>query len=1373
MFHHQFTLSLTRMKINTLEQNDILKAYNAYWEYYLHGDVTGLASMLDDHYTQIGSVEGEVFNNKTDAVNFVQSTIDQIAGKVDMRNRKITLETVEHSVLITELTDLYILIDGEWNFYAKFRASSLMQKKGDKWKFIHQHSSMPDIRAEEGDNIATEKIAKENLELRDAVKRRTIELEQKNSELAMEAALERVRSVAMGMRKLDELPAICEVLYNELQQMGFSELRNAMINIHNDENGSFVNYDFSDEIGRSINHLNYNIHPVLEKQFKEIRSTHDAFSETVYKGKDLDDWRAFRKKIGEKDDPRIDQTEALYYYFYSIGTGSIGISTFSAITEEKLQQLKRFRNVFDFAYRRYTDVAQAEERAREAQIVAALERVRSRSMAMHNSEELLQVITVVSEQLQQLHFKFNTVSFAINNQEHDYRFWFAVLGNPAPVYIQIPYIKNPMFDRVKAVLAKGTGFYTDTLTPDESRQWHEHVFANADFSFLTEETKSYILRSGYARSVAITPGIMLIISNYAGKPYTDAENEIIKRFATVFEQSYTRFLDLQKAETQAREAQIEAALERVRSKTMAMHDSKDVGDTVATMFDEFVKLGIVTNRCGILIFGNPRSTEVWTAKESQDAGVSLIIGHLDTTIHPMLTGVYQAWQGKEKTYSYELAGEDIKNYYSAINNARDYPTRFDTGLLPEREIHSDFFFAEGAVFAFTPEVISEDASKILKRFAGVFGQTYRRYLDLQKAEAQAREATIEAALERVRGKAMAMHNSSDLTATASMVFTELRKLGINPIRCGVGLLNKESRKILLYSAASSEDGDNLLFSGWVVLDGHPVLSEIYNCWTRNEDYFPVLKGELLRTYYEMIRSSFRVPEEHSGYEQQGYFLAFSEGTFYGWMEKPLTDAEVKILGRFKVIIDLTFRRYMELQKSEANALEAVRRASLDRVRAEIASMRTISDLDRITPLIWSELTILGVPFIRCGVFIMDEGPGLIHTFLSTPEGKALASFHLPFDVSHDMKQIVVHWRDKARYQQHWDEEAFLGWTKTLMDLHAIPSSESYTTEHLPKNLYLNFLPFRQGMLYVGNEEPLQENDLQVVQNLADAFSTAYARYEDFKKLEEAKEQVDKTLTHLKQTQAQLVQAEKMASLGELTAGIAHEIQNPLNFVNNFSDINHELSDEIIEAAKRGDITEIQLLAADIKANQEKISEHGRRADGIVKGMLQHSRSSSGVMEPTDINKLADEYLRLAYHGLRAKDKSFNSALLTDFDASIGMIPVTPQDIGRVLLNLYNNAFYAVAEKKKLYSGDYEPEVFVSTRKNGTRVEIMVKDNGMGIPEKVKDKIFQPFYTTKPTGQGTGLGLSLSYDIIKAHNGAFSVESLEGQGASFTMSLPIK
>ena len=268
-------------------------------------------------------------------------------------------------------------------------------------------------------------------------------------------------------------------------------------------------------------------------------------------------------------------------------------------------------------------------------------------------------------------------------------------------------------------------------------------------------------------------------------------------------------------------------------------------------------------------------------------------------------------------------------------------------------------------------------------------------------------------------------------------------------------------------------------------------------------------------------------------------------------------------------------------------------------------------------------------------------------------------------------------------------------------------------------------------------------------------------------------ELKRSLKELKETQTQLIQQEKMASLGELTAGIAHEIQNPLNFVNNFSDVNKELADELEQEMQKGNYDDAKTIAKDIKENEEKINHHGKRAEAIVKGMLQHSRTSSGQKELTDINKLADEYLRLAYHGLRAKDKTFNAEIKTDFDNSIGKVNVVPQDIGRVLLNLINNAFYAGNEKKKLQSpsAGYEPRVIVSTRKLNDKLEIVVKDNGIGVPQKSLDKIFQPFFTTKPTGQGTGLGLSLAYDIVKAHGGEIEVITNEGQGSEFVVSLP--
>jgi len=274
-------------------------------------------------------------------------------------------------------------------------------------------------------------------------------------------------------------------------------------------------------------------------------------------------------------------------------------------------------------------------------------------------------------------------------------------------------------------------------------------------------------------------------------------------------------------------------------------------------------------------------------------------------------------------------------------------------------------------------------------------------------------------------------------------------------------------------------------------------------------------------------------------------------------------------------------------------------------------------------------------------------------------------------------------------------------------------------------------------------------------------------------IEEQRDQTHKALTELQQTQTQLIQREKMASLGELTAGIAHEIQNPLNFVNNFSEVNKELIDEMQQEIEKGHYKDVKAISDDIKENEEKISYHGKRADFIVKGMLQHSRSGTGERQLTNINVLAEEFFKLSYQGLRAKDKNFNAEMVTHLDPNLPKPNVVQQDIGRILLNLFNNAFYAVNQKAKTAAEDYTPEVTLTTSAENGSLLIKVKDNGVGIPEAIKEKILQPFFTTKPTGEGTGLGLSLSYDIlVKGHNGILDIDSKEGEGAEFIVRLPL-
>jgi signal transduction histidine kinase len=345
----------------------------------------------------------------------------------------------------------------------------------------------------------------------------------------------------------------------------------------------------------------------------------------------------------------------------------------------------------------------------------------------------------------------------------------------------------------------------------------------------------------------------------------------------------------------------------------------------------------------------------------------------------------------------------------------------------------------------------------------------------------------------------------------------------------------------------------------------------------------------------------------------------------------------------------------------------------------------------------------------------------------------------------------------------------------------IDSSEKYQAGgEAPEKLVLQFMPFAQGMLYIGSRAALSNDEIALSQSLAKAFGMAYARYEDFQRLEQAKKEIEAALEDLKKTQRQLVQAEKMASLGQLTAGIAHEIKNPLNFVNNFAelsvDLMKELKEEFVKRKAKnvndGDFAEIEEILDTLEQNAEKINHHGKRADGIVKSMMQHARGTSGQREMADINHLLDEAVNLTYHGMRANDAAFNITIEKEYDESIGKLEVVPQDLSRVFLNIINNACYAAHQKKRANLDGFSPTLSVATKNLGDKVEIRISDNGNGIPLDIREKIFNPFFTTKPTGQGTGLGLSISYDIIvQEHHGEIKVETEEGKFTEFVVRLP--
>ncbi|HEX6892015.1 MAG TPA: ATP-binding protein [Chryseolinea sp.] len=835
-----------------------------------------------------------------------------------------------------------------------------------------------------------------------------------------------------------------------------------------------------------------------------------------------------------------------------------------------------------------------------------------------------------------------------------------------------------------------------------------------------------------------------------------------------------------------RKLKIEAALESIRSRTMLMKTSDDFAGVVTLLFKELRKLGGELSTCRLVLCTSAdHSTEQWLSLPGEGLLPRIKVSSRQDKFH---RAMYAAWKAKKKYFRIEIKGKDLKRHYELmfkepVVDVVLKKSKKQRTPLTAKQINHVAPFKQGYLLAVTAEPYEE--IDLFIRFAKELERSYTRFLDLKHAEAQAREAQIETALERIRSSAMAMHSSEDILEVTRVLREQVALLG-----------EKELESILVH--IYKEDTDQ--FEAWYsyrhpgnaekqIRNGKQLLSWSQTARARKDkekynegssDYCIVADYKMLKEWYEYLLE--KVPEVvevgADGKPIVPNVLHYNYSKISGGALLLITNSEASdhskyLLRRAATVFNLAYLRFTDIQKAEAQAYEAIKQSSLDRVRADIASMRTTKDLERITPLIWNELTTLAVPFIRCGVFIMDEEEQKIHTFLSTPNGKAIAAFHSSYQDTAILAEAVSYWRLHQRYVTNWKDQDFKSQADTLLRQGSITSREQYLHAIPIEGVHLHFLPFQQGMLYVGNTSALNDEQLDLIQAIADAFSTAYARYEDFNKLEIAKQQVDKALVELKQAQQQLIQSEKMASLGEMTAGIAHEIQNPLNFVNNFSEVNKELLSEMEEAIRKGDLEDALALAKTVVDNQEKINYHGKRADGIVKGMLQHSRSSSGQKELTDMNVLCDEYLRLAYHGYRAKDKSFNAKFETDFDLSLPKINVVPQDIGRVILNLINNAFYAVNEKEGLKVPGYNPHVIVSTKNLGDKIEIRVKDNGNGIPDSIKKKIFQPFFTTKPSGQGTGLGLSLSYDIVKAHGGEIEMGSQGGKGSVFLIILALK
>ncbi|OZV69038.1 ATP-binding protein [Winogradskyella aurantia] len=1223
-------------------------------------------------------------------------------------------------------------------------------------------------------------------------------------EAQIEAALEKVRSRSMAMHNSQELKEVALELRKQMGLLGQKDLEVCAIHLYGNDEDSFESWSAMKAMGSENEIVQTQAHfPKRGIRIVDEMVHHYTIGTKDYilvnEGEKIAEWfKVLKKHAPELHSSILDSIGKVpvkqlkaNWAVADFSGGSLVMVTYGEPDEVSRNLLRRSANVFEQAHVRFLDLQMAEAQAREAQIQLCLERVRAKSMAMQSSNELETIIQVVHDQFVHLGITLDHAGFIIDYKTNDDMIiWLADEHKVTP-QIRLSYFDSPHWNSFITAKEKGHKLFVNHLDFKTKNKFYKQIFKYVPE--LSEDARSFYLKiPSLTIATSLIDTIGLYIENFSGVQYGEEDQKILLRFGEEFQQAYTRFLDLKKAEAQTREAQIEAALEKVRSRTMAMQKSEELPLAANNLFLQVQELGIPAWSAGYCIWEDDSKTSASCNMSSE--------GEIQKGfVLPSIGEGYDFYTPQEKGESFyvkELGGEALVKHYDFMkelpNVGEILKELTDAGLeLPTFQIFHICYFKFGYVMFITYEQVQE-AHSIFQRFGKVFEQTYTRFLDLKRAEEQARESKIEASLERVRSQSMGMQSTNDFAEVTTEMFNQLRSFGEDLFATGIVFCDKHEAHVEQWH---SIPGGGMLSPMIVPIDLDYIHQYRYDQWKAGKDLFSIeIPSDFIEQHFEDI---FKLPSAQIALKdlearnapmpapppwEIDYGASFKNGYILISSLKHLENTD--ILPRFAKVFEQAYTRFLDLQTAEKNAYKSKVETALERVRARALAMQEPEELKEVASVLRTEMGLLGIEELETSsIYILDDEVSNAECWYALKDArskkKKLISDHISMDFTatwvgqqmlkfHDSKKqttsIVMKGKERIEWIRYCAEQSEV--------------LQSYYGEDIPERTY-HLHKFSNGAIGAASAGDISEESWVLLKRCASVFSLAYSRFKDLtqakidlKRLKTEKKRAEDALSELQTTQKQLIQSEKMASLGELTAGIAHEIQNPLNFVNNFSEVSKELLEEMKEEIENGDLEEAKEIMQDIIQNLEKINHHGKRADGIVKGMLQHSRASGDKKEPTDINALADEYLRLAYHGLRAKDQSFNAELVTDFDDNIETVKVVPQDVGRVILNLLTNAFYVVNEKKKTGIEDYKPSVSISTKKKSKGIQIIVTDNGNGMPESVKEKIFQPFFTTKPTGEGTGLGLSLSYDIItKGHGGDLKVETKENVGTIFTIQLP--
>jgi signal transduction histidine kinase len=1129
----------------------------------------------------------------------------------------------------------------------------------------------------------------------------------------------------------------------------------------------------------------------------------------------------------------------------------------------------------------------------ELEIEAATERIRSRAMAMEKPDDIWKVLGVIKNEIEAFEmgnistwlFTFTEDGKVIHREMADYNLDGEVQDNHS--------VFDPnKYSAAKKVVDKwGKDFFSLKFEGESLLDYLDSV-SEID----PEQTQNFrqAIEAGHITEFwqhcsSFSKGIIGI--SFIETPPEKARQVVVK-VTEAFGLAYKRYEDLQQAEKRRKAAELEAAVERVRAHAMGMQEPNDIMHVLNVMKEEVDKFELGNIATWIWTKDDDGMITQWDISEVTEEG-NLVNFNLKFDINkwPEVNRHAKEWKKGKKYYALNWRGKKLQDIVDEVGEVDPESGKFfqeavDSGHIKDYW-HAAAPFSKGVVGLDFTSAPPDTTEAILLKMSSAFDMAYQRFEDLQKAEAQTREAQINLAVERVRARALAMFESTEILEVVKKLRDEMMGLNIPNVTAAAIHLREPDGMYRVWDLTSITIDDGEIHAPvdirYDLEDTHPDFF-MRKIWNNTSDYFVVVQelAELKHTIQwrrdngqtEAANEMEKLSKSSSIERAYHPTVPLENGRLnIDTLDSPTPEVET-ILKKMAGAFDLAYKRFEDLKKSEKQAYESKVEASLERVRGMAAAMNHSDDLVQIAEEMFKELEIITINPLRYGLGMIDGETKEAELWASTvDDGHYLDKLGvLPLTWHPMLQQAFVAWEAQHEEVIYELKGAELNdYYREIGKVNpGIPNLDKLKDPDTDIVQFASFFPFKTGALYAFTAGKPGEEGRTILKRFANVFEQAHIRYDDLqtaekqaRQIREERDRLADTLMELRAAQDQLVQQEKLASLGQLTAGIAHEIKNPLNFVNNFSDVSLELVEEIRDEVRRmtedrgreiekgdtpllrgdgdpsfdgsargvsggaksdnqNDITEtdtnsvntplnplsrgevglshdpdlILEILDDIETNLKTIHKHGTRADSIVKSMLQHSRGGDGIMEPTSLNPLIKEYVNLAFHGMRAGKEPINVDIDLQLDDEVGEVPLIAEDFSRVILNLTNNAFDAMKEKM---TGDgrpetgekspleesveaersrgvssveaYQPKLTVRTHQAEKTVTIEIEDNGSGIPGEMKDKILQPFFTTKKGTQGTGLGLSITNDILKAHGGEIAIESVEGEKTRFIINIP--